>query len=200
MAALKKRRSKFNGMMRVSPMKPGLRGSQNWMAAQMRAAKALMAWDIKLMHFIMVSLHFGSLIVVSLFFKRLFVDRRGNLHNCKDEWSDGDDESVLVTDRGSVRTGYTKASFGSRQTKTSHARSYGNKIINRIELSNRDMEQLLLKRSGTTNPFTDILQAYETELIDTIYLNDKEQLIRIQPVEKNGRMVDIHNILTFDAN
>ena len=62
------------------------------------------------------------------------------------------------------------------------------------------MEQLLIKRSGTTNPFTDILQAYETELIDTIYLNDKEQLIRIQPVEKNGRMVDIHNILTFDAN
>ena len=115
-------------------------------AAQMRAAKALMAWDIKLMHFIMVSLHFGCLIVVSLFFKRLFVDRRGNLHNCKDEWSDGDDESVLVTDRGSVRTGYTKASFGSRQTKTSHARSYGNKIINRIELSNRDMEQLLLKQ------------------------------------------------------
>ena len=39
MAALNKGRSKFNGMMRVSPIKPGLRGSQNWMAAQMRAAK-----------------------------------------------------------------------------------------------------------------------------------------------------------------
>ena len=39
MAAIKKGRSKFNGMMRVSPIKPGLRGSQNWMAAQMRAAK-----------------------------------------------------------------------------------------------------------------------------------------------------------------
>ncbi len=35
----KKGKSKFNGMMRVSPLKPGLRGSQNWMAAQMRAAK-----------------------------------------------------------------------------------------------------------------------------------------------------------------
>ena len=35
----KKGRSKFNGMTRVSPLKPGLRGSQNWMAAQMRAAK-----------------------------------------------------------------------------------------------------------------------------------------------------------------
>lgn len=34
-----KGRSKFNGMKRVSPLKPGLRGSQNWMAAQMRAAK-----------------------------------------------------------------------------------------------------------------------------------------------------------------
>ena len=39
MAALNKGRTKFNGMMRVSPIKPGLRGSQNWMAAQMRAAK-----------------------------------------------------------------------------------------------------------------------------------------------------------------
>lgn len=39
MAAVRKGKSKFNGMMRVSPLKPGLRGSQNWMAAQMRAAK-----------------------------------------------------------------------------------------------------------------------------------------------------------------
>jgi len=39
MATIKKGRSKFDGMMRVSPLKPGLRGSQNWMAAQMRAAK-----------------------------------------------------------------------------------------------------------------------------------------------------------------
>ena len=39
MAAVKKGKSKFNGMTRVSPLKPGLRGSQNWMAAQMRAAK-----------------------------------------------------------------------------------------------------------------------------------------------------------------
>ena len=39
MAALKSRRSKFSGLRRVSPLKPGLRGSQNWMAAQMRAAK-----------------------------------------------------------------------------------------------------------------------------------------------------------------
>ena len=39
MAALKKRQSKFTGLTRVSPLKPGLRGSQNWMAAQMRAAK-----------------------------------------------------------------------------------------------------------------------------------------------------------------
>lgn len=39
MAAVKKGKSKFNGMMRVSPLKPGLRGSQNWVAAQMRAAK-----------------------------------------------------------------------------------------------------------------------------------------------------------------
>ena len=113
---------------------------------QIQAVKALMSWDIKLMHFIMVSLHFGCLIVVTLFFKRLFVDRRGNLHNCKDELSDGDDESVLVTEMHSVRTGNTKTSFASRKTKASQARNYANKIINRIELSNHDMEQLLLKQ------------------------------------------------------
>ncbi len=39
MAAVKKGRSKFATMMRVSPLKPGLRGSQNWMAAKVRAAK-----------------------------------------------------------------------------------------------------------------------------------------------------------------
>lgn len=39
MAAVNKGKSKFAGMTRVSPLKPGLRGSQNWMAAQMRAAK-----------------------------------------------------------------------------------------------------------------------------------------------------------------
>ncbi len=39
MAAVNKGKSKYTGMNRVSPLKPGLRGSQNWMAAQMRAAK-----------------------------------------------------------------------------------------------------------------------------------------------------------------
>lgn len=39
MAAVKKGNSKFASMMRVSPLKPGLRGSQNWMAAKVRAAK-----------------------------------------------------------------------------------------------------------------------------------------------------------------
>jgi len=39
MAAVNKGKSKFASIMRVSPLKPGLRGSQNWMAAQMRAAK-----------------------------------------------------------------------------------------------------------------------------------------------------------------
>lgn len=35
----KKGHSKFATMTRVSPLKPGLRGSQNWMAAKVRAAK-----------------------------------------------------------------------------------------------------------------------------------------------------------------
>ena len=36
------------------------------------------------------------------------------------------------------------------------------------------MEQLLLKRTGTTNPFKDILTSFEEEQVDQIYLNDKE--------------------------
>lgn len=39
MAAVNKGQSKFATMRRVSPLKPGLRGSQNWMAAKVRAAK-----------------------------------------------------------------------------------------------------------------------------------------------------------------
>jgi cell division protein FtsQ len=39
MAAVNKGTSKFATLQRVSPLKPGLRGSQNWMAAKVRAAK-----------------------------------------------------------------------------------------------------------------------------------------------------------------
>ncbi|WP_427451349.1 cell division protein FtsQ/DivIB [Litorimonas sp. WD9-15] len=39
MAKVSKGNSKFATMRRVSPLKPGLRGSQNWMAAKVRAAK-----------------------------------------------------------------------------------------------------------------------------------------------------------------
>lgn len=45
--------------------------------SQRESTKSLIMWDIKLMHFIMISLHFGCLLLVTLSFKRLFVDRRG---------------------------------------------------------------------------------------------------------------------------
>lgn len=64
------------------------------------------------------------------------------MHNCKDDLSDGeDDQSVMATDLASVRTGNTKHSYASKTTKKSHAsRNFATKIINRIELSNHDME------------------------------------------------------------
>lgn len=63
MAAVKKGKSKLNGMMRVSPLKPGLRGSQNWMAAQMRAAKhspkALLRFILKIIGTFLVLIFLG---------------------------------------------------------------------------------------------------------------------------------------------
>jgi len=83
MAALKKRRSKFNGMMRVSPMKPGLRGSQNWMAAQMRAAKhspkAFMTFILKIVG------TFLALIFLGLWLGGYLPAIRENLNNWKIE-------------------------------------------------------------------------------------------------------------------
>lgn len=66
------------------------------------------------------------------------------------------------------------------------------------EILQTRMEEAILKRKGETNPFLDVL---ETELSehDIIYLNDKEQLIRIVKLEKDGKVKDIHNILTFDV-
>jgi len=63
MAKVKKGKSKFRGMMRVSPLKPGLRGSQNWMAAQMRAAthspKALVRFALKIIATFFVLIFLG---------------------------------------------------------------------------------------------------------------------------------------------
>ena len=63
MAALKSGRSKFAGLRRVSPLKPGLRGSQNWMAAQMRAAKhspkALLRFILKIIGTFFVLIFIG---------------------------------------------------------------------------------------------------------------------------------------------
>ena len=46
------------------------------------------------------------------------------------------------------------------------------------EVIKTNMEELLLKRKGDTNPFLDVLEKELTEE-DRIYLNDKSQLIRI---------------------
>lgn len=78
-----KARSKFNGMMRVSPLKPGLRGSQNWMAAQMRAAKhspkALLRFLLKIVG------TFFALIFLGLWLGGYLPAVRDNLNNWKVE-------------------------------------------------------------------------------------------------------------------
>ena len=81
MAAVKKGRSKFNGMMRVSPLKPGLRGSQNWMAAQMRAAKHS---PKAFFHFILKIIGtFAVLIFIGLWLGGYLPAIRKNLNNWK---------------------------------------------------------------------------------------------------------------------
>ena len=60
------------------------------------------------------------------------------------------------------------------------------------------MDEAFLKRAGDINPFLDQLEA-ELKDHDIVYLNDKEQLIRIVKLEKDGRVKDIHNILAFDV-
>ena len=62
------------------------------------------------------------------------------------------------------------------------------------------MEQLLIKREGATNPFSDNIVKLAEPHHDTVYLNPKEQLVRIIPVVKdNGKVLDMHNILSFDV-
>lgn len=81
MAALKKGKSKFNGMMRVSPLKPGLRGSQNWMAAQMRAARHS---PKALFHFILKIVGtFAGLIFIGLWLGGYLPAIRHSLNNWK---------------------------------------------------------------------------------------------------------------------
>lgn len=83
MAKVNKGKSKFNGMMRVSPLKPGLRGSQNWMAAQMRAAKhspkALFRFLLKIIA------TFLALIFLGLWLGGYLPAVRDNLNNWKVE-------------------------------------------------------------------------------------------------------------------
>lgn len=83
MAAVKKGNSKFSGMMRVSPLKPGLRGSQNWMAAKVRAAKhspkAMMQFMTRLIGTFLV------LIFIALWLGGFLPAMRENLNNWKVE-------------------------------------------------------------------------------------------------------------------
>ena len=63
------------------------------------------------------------------------------------------------------------------------------------------MEQLLLKRAGPTNPFNDKVEFFEQPETDQIYLNEKEQLVRIIRITRaNGKEFDSHSILSFDVS
>jgi len=83
MAALKKRHSKFSGLTRVSPLKPGLRGSQNWMAAQMRAAKH--SPKAFAMFIVKIIATFFALIFIGLWLGGYLPAIRNNLNNWKVE-------------------------------------------------------------------------------------------------------------------
>ena len=68
------------------------------------------------------------------------------------------------------------------------------------EILKTKMDELLIKRKGETNPFLDNLDNTLSEE-DTIYLNDKSQLIRIvKKMSDTGKEKSIHNILSFDIN
>ena len=68
------------------------------------------------------------------------------------------------------------------------------------EILKTKMEELLIKRTGQSNPFLDVLEA-GLEDKDQIYLNDKSQLIRIIAKQTDtGKIKEIHNILSFDIN
>ena len=66
------------------------------------------------------------------------------------------------------------------------------------EILNTKMEEVLIRRVGDENPFTDVYE--QLQETDQIILNNKEQLLRVVPMIKNGRKVDIHNILSFDVS
>jgi hypothetical protein len=40
----------------------------------------------------------------------------------------------------------------------------------------------------------------EKEERESIYVNNKKQLVKITPVERNGKMTEMHQILTFDVD
>eukprot|EP00355_Strombidium_rassoulzadegani_P009352 CAMPEP_0168622876 /NCGR_PEP_ID=MMETSP0449_2-20121227/8516_1 /TAXON_ID=1082188 /ORGANISM="Strombidium rassoulzadegani, Strain ras09" /LENGTH=120 /DNA_ID=CAMNT_0008664201 /DNA_START=20 /DNA_END=382 /DNA_ORIENTATION=+ len=67
------------------------------------------------------------------------------------------------------------------------------------EVLQTGIEKVLLKRHGPENPFLDHLtQLDET---DRLYLNDKEQLIKIVKITReSGKEVEVHNILSFDVS
>ena len=67
------------------------------------------------------------------------------------------------------------------------------------EILQTQMEDVLIRRIGPENPFNDKLEA-GLEDKDVVYLNDKEQLIKVVAITKpSGKVVDIHNILAFDV-
>ena len=68
------------------------------------------------------------------------------------------------------------------------------------EILKTKMEEALIKRTGVQNPFNDHLESALADK-DEIYLNDKEQLIRIvEQVTQSGKVKQLHNILSFDVS
>lgn len=83
MAAIRKGSSKFATLQRVSPLKPGLRGSQNWMAAKVRAAKHSPRAMIRFLASVLGTLLF--LVFIGLWLGGFLPAIRHNLHVWKVE-------------------------------------------------------------------------------------------------------------------
>jgi len=70
-------------------------------------------------------------------------------------------------------------------------------------LSENMIEEVLIKvityKEGA-GPISDEEEKKIEDLHESIYVNNKGQLVKITPVERNGRMTELHQILAFDVD
>lgn len=77
-------------------------------------------------------------------------------------------------------------------------------MTNEEEILNENMiEEVLIKvvtyKDGVA-PVTNEEEKKLEDLHESIYVNNKGQLVKITPVERNGKMTELHQILAFDVD